>query len=96
MHHGGSGSTAAPLFYGVPQLVLPSFADNPLAAARVAERGVGLSHDPAGLDVATVRAAVDRLLTEDTFTTAAGEVRAEMATQPSPAAVVERVSAALA
>jgi UDP:flavonoid glycosyltransferase YjiC (YdhE family) len=96
VHHGGSGSTAAPLFYGVPQLVLPSFADNPLAAARVAERGVGLSHDPAGLDVATVRAAVDRLLTEDTFTTAAGEVRAEMATQPSPAAVVERVSAALA
>ncbi len=96
VHHGGSGSTAAPLFYGVPQLVLPSFADNPLAAARVAERGVGLSHDPTGLDAATVRTAVHRLLTEDAFTTAAGEVRAEMATQPSPAAVVERVEAALA
>jgi UDP:flavonoid glycosyltransferase YjiC (YdhE family) len=95
VHHGGSGSTAAPLFYGVPQLVLPSFADNPLAAARVAERGVGLSHDPATLDVGTVRAAVRRLLDEEAFATAAGEVRAEMATQPSPATVLERVVAAL-
>lgn len=95
VHHGGSGSTAAPLYYGVPQLVLPSFADNPMAAARVAERGVGLSHDPATLDVATVRAAVGRLLTEEAFAMAADEVRAEMATQPSPAAVVERVVAAL-
>jgi hypothetical protein len=95
VHHGGSGSTAAPLYYGVPQLVLPSFADNPLAAARVAERGVGLSHDPATLDVATVRLSVGRLLADETFTTAAAQVRAEMATQPSPAAVLERVEAAL-
>jgi UDP:flavonoid glycosyltransferase YjiC (YdhE family) len=95
VHHGGSGTTAAPLFYGVPQLVLPSFADNPLAAARVAERGVGLSHEPTTLDVGTVRAAVTRLLTEEAFATAAGQVRAEMATQPSPAAVLERVAAAL-
>ena len=92
VHHGGSGSTAAPLFYGVPQLVLPSFADNPLAAQRVAERGVGLSHDPATLDVATVRTAVRRLLTEKEFATAADQVRAEMATQPSPAAVVEQLA----
>ncbi|MDT7745269.1 MAG: hypothetical protein QOE59_4347 [Actinomycetota bacterium] len=95
VHHGGSGTTAAPLFYGVPQLVLPSFADNPLAAERVAARGVGLSHDPQTVDVATIRASVGRLLTEDMFATAAGEVRAEMATQPSPAAVVERVVRAI-
>jgi UDP:flavonoid glycosyltransferase YjiC (YdhE family) len=92
VHHGGSGTTAAPLFYGVPQLVLPSFADNPLAAQRVAERGVGLSHDPATVGVATLRASVGRLLTEEAFATATGEVRAEMATQPSPAAVVERLA----
>ncbi len=95
VHHGGSGTTAAPLFYGVPQLVLPSFADNPLAAQRVAERGVGLSHDPTTVDVATIRTSVGRLLTEEAFATAAGEVRAEMATQPSPAAVVERVVRAI-
>ena len=50
IHHGGSGTTAAPLFYGEPQLVLPSFADNPLSAQRVVERGVGLSHDPTTID----------------------------------------------
>jgi UDP:flavonoid glycosyltransferase YjiC (YdhE family) len=95
VHHGGSGTTAAPLFYGVPQLVLPAFADNPLAAARVAERGVGLSDDPATVDTATVRALVGRLLTEDAFRTAAAQVRDEMAGQPSPAAVMDRVAGAL-
>ena len=50
IHHGGSGTTAAPLFYGVPQLVLPAFADNPLSAQRVVDRGVGLAHDPATID----------------------------------------------
>jgi UDP:flavonoid glycosyltransferase YjiC (YdhE family) len=43
VHHGGSGTTAAPLHYGIPQLVMPSFADNHLSAQRVVERGVGLS-----------------------------------------------------
>jgi UDP:flavonoid glycosyltransferase YjiC (YdhE family) len=96
IHHGGSGTTAAPLHFGVPQLVLPSFADNPLSARRVADRGVGLSHDPTTLDVGTARALVLRLLEEPGFRTAAVEVAAEMAGQPSPAAVIARVEAALA
>jgi UDP:flavonoid glycosyltransferase YjiC (YdhE family) len=90
VHHGGSGTTAAPPFYGVPQLLLPAFADNPLSAQRVADRGVGLQHDPATVDVATVRAMVERLFTEDGFRTAALEVRAEMAAQPSPSDVLAR------
>ena len=88
VHLGGSGTTAAPLYYGVPQLVLPAFADNPLAAERVAERGVGLSDDPTTVDAATVRRHVERLLTEESFRTAAAEVRAEMAAQPSPAEIL--------
>lgn len=96
VHHGGSGTTAAPLHYGVPQLVLPSFADNPLSAQRVVERGVGLSLDPATLDEPTVRDAIRRLLDEPGFAAAAREVSAEMATQPSPAAVLDRACALLA
>jgi UDP:flavonoid glycosyltransferase YjiC (YdhE family) len=96
VHHGGSGTTAAPLFYGIPQLVLPSFADNPMSAQRVAERGVGLTHDPATVDVATIKSMLNRLLTEPEFRTAAEEVAAEMATQPSPASVLEQVVNALA
>ena len=90
VHHGGSGTTAAPLFYGVPQLVLPSFADNPMSAQRVVDRGAGLSHDPTTLDTATAGALVSRLLTEPRFAAAAADVQAEIATQPSPAAVLER------
>lgn len=96
IHHGGSGTTAAPLHYGVPQLVLPSFADNPMSAARVVERGVGLSRDPQTIDVETVRSSAQRLLVEPSFAEAAAEVRAEMTGQPSPAAVLERAVAAVA
>ena len=95
VHHGGSGTTATPLFYGVPQLVLPAFADNPMSAQRVADRGVGLSHDPATVDVPTVRKMVRQLLEDSSFRTAAAEVRAEMAAQPSPADVIARAAAAL-
>jgi UDP:flavonoid glycosyltransferase YjiC (YdhE family) len=94
VHHGGSGTTAVPLYYGIPQLVMPSFADNHLSAQRVVDRGVGLSHDPETVDAATARASVERLLGEPAFAAAAREVSAEMATQPSPAAVIERLTAA--
>lgn len=95
IHHGGSGTTAAPLFYGVPQLVLPAFADNPLSAQRVVDRGVGLAHDPATIDPLIIRQLVGRLLTEPSFIEAAGEVRAEIATQPTPSDIVARLEAAL-
>lgn len=91
IHHGGSGTTAAPLHFGVPQLVLPSFADNPLSAKRVSDRGVGLSHDPTTLDVETARSLTMRLLDEPTFSTEAAAVEAEMDRQPSPASIIRRV-----
>jgi Erythromycin biosynthesis protein CIII-like, C-terminal domain/Erythromycin biosynthesis protein CIII-like, N-terminal domain len=92
VHHGGSGTTAAPLHYGIPQLVMPSFADNHMSAQRVVDRGVGLSHDPETVDAATVRASVEQLLGEPAFAAAAREVSAEMARQPSPSAVIERLT----
>ncbi len=96
IHHGGSGTTAAPLHYGVPQLVLPSFADNPMSAERVVARGVGLSHDPATLDAPTARQLVEQLLNDPTYASAAAEVSREMAQQPSPARIIARVEERLA
>ncbi|MEU3950499.1 nucleotide disphospho-sugar-binding domain-containing protein [Streptomyces sp. NPDC029526] len=90
-HHGGSGTTAAALHYGVPQLVVPSGADNDLCARRVVDRGAGLSIAPAELHAAAVRAAAERLLSEESFRRAAAEVRAEMSRQPSPAALLDSV-----
>ena len=80
----------------MPQLVLPSFADNPLSAQRVSERGAGLAHDPTTLDVGTARTLIERLLDEPSFATAAAEVAAEMASQPSPAAIITCMGQALA
>jgi UDP:flavonoid glycosyltransferase YjiC (YdhE family) len=94
VHHGGSGTTATPLHYGVPQLVLPSFADNPMSAARVVERGVGLSHDPATATADVIRELARRLLSEPSFAVAARAVSAEMAGQPSPSSIIDRVVAA--
>lgn len=96
VHHGGSGTTAAALYHGVPQLILPGGADNTLCARRVADRRVGLSIDPAQADIPTVRTTVERLLSENAFAEAASEVRAEIAVQPSPAAVFDRIAADLA
>lgn len=92
IHHGGSGTTAAPLFYGVPQLVLPSFADNPLSAQRVVDRGVGLAHDPSTIDAGIVRGLVGQLLTEAHFLENARQVRAEIAAQPTPSDIVARLA----
>lgn len=92
IHHGGSGTTAAPLFYGVPQLVLPSFADNPMSAQRVVDRGVGLAHDPGTINVGIARELVDRLLIEPHFLDQARQVSAEIANQPTPSDIVARLA----
>lgn len=96
VHHGGSGTAAAPLHHGVPQLVLPVQIDNRLVAERITERGVGLALDPVTARVDTVRSAIRRLLDEPAFATTATEVAAEMATQSAPAAIVDRIAAAVA
>ncbi|WP_185894000.1 MULTISPECIES: nucleotide disphospho-sugar-binding domain-containing protein [unclassified Streptomyces] len=96
VHHGGSGTTAAALHYGVPQLLVPSGADNELCARRVTDRGVGLAVPPATADAARIAEAAARLLTEESFRHAAGQVRHEMAGQPSPAELIDRITAGAA
>ncbi|WP_181012457.1 MULTISPECIES: nucleotide disphospho-sugar-binding domain-containing protein [unclassified Streptomyces] len=96
VHHGGSGTTAAALHHGVPQLIVPEGADNALCARRVVDRKVGLSLAPGTADVPSLRALAERLLDEEAFARTAAAVRDEMAAQPSPAAIVERVVADLA
>ncbi|MEV0083410.1 nucleotide disphospho-sugar-binding domain-containing protein [Saccharopolyspora sp. NPDC050642] len=96
VHHGGSGTTASALHYGVPQLIVPGGADNELCAQRVADRKVGLAADPSTLDADAIRELAERLLAEESFRQEAAEVRAEMAAQPSPAAIIDRIAAEIA
>lgn len=92
VHHGGSGTTATALHHGVPQLVVPGGADNELCARRVVDRGVGLATDPATVDHRTTRMLANRLLDEESFACNAAAVSDEIAAQPSPAALLDRLA----
>ena len=94
--HGGFGTTLGALLAGVPQVVVPLFADQPYNARRIADLGAGLAADAE--DPAGVRAAVARLLAEPAFRVAAGHVALEAQGLPpieaAPAALQALASAA--
>ena len=73
--HGGYGTTLGALLAGVPQVVVPLFADQPYNAQRIAALGAGLAAD--AQDPGGVRAAVERLLAEPSFRVAAGRIALE-------------------
>jgi glycosyltransferase DesVII len=86
IHHGGFGSYANALVYGVPQLTVTT----PLADQVV--RGAGLEEQSAGLllphDLATPDAVferVSRILSDSSFQENAGRLRDEAVSRPSPA-----------
>ena len=93
--HGGFGTTMGALLAGVPQVVVPLFADQPYNAQRIAGLRAGLT--ASSEDPASVRAAVERVLGEPAFRFAAGRVALEAQGLPSidaaPAALEELVSA---
>jgi UDP:flavonoid glycosyltransferase YjiC (YdhE family) len=87
VHQGGVGTTLSALDAGVPQLVLPTGADNFVNAAAVEKRGLGLVSDPGAVAPATLA----RLLDDAVLGAVAREVRAEMHAVPAPADVVGRM-----
>lgn len=89
VHHGGSGTTAAALDAGVPQVVVPHGADQPYNAHLVAKRGLGTSVDVSGLDGPTIAAVVSSEATRQAATAVQQEVRS----LPAPAEIVPRIEA---
>jgi UDP:flavonoid glycosyltransferase YjiC (YdhE family) len=77
--HGGSGTVLGTLAAGVPQVVVPLFADQPYNAERVAAIGAGLAVAPRA---DSIRAAVTHLLDQGSFREAARRVAREMAGLP--------------
>ncbi|MCA1841819.1 MAG: hypothetical protein LC792_01260, partial [Actinobacteria bacterium] len=86
--HGGAGTTLAALAHGVPQLVIPGGADQPVNAARV--RSVGAGRFLAGDHVApeAVGAEVEVLLRDPVYRLNALRMRAEIDAMPPPADAV--------
>ncbi|MBE8519504.1 oleandomycin glycosyltransferase [Amycolatopsis sp. H6(2020)] len=74
--HGGMNSVNEAMYAGVPMLVVPQGADQPVVAGRVAELGAGLSIRTEDVTEDAVRALAQRLIGEPRFRTAAATLRA--------------------
>ncbi|MGW6737071.1 macrolide family glycosyltransferase [Streptomyces sp. NPDC055013] len=74
--HGGMNSVNEAMYAGVPMLVVPQGADQPMIARRVAGLGAGLSLRTEDVAKGSVRALARRLLHEPAFRAAAATLRA--------------------
>ena len=93
--HGGSGTVMGALAHGVPTLLAPIGADQPMNAQRCVELGFGRRLDAVTATPADVRAAVTELLAVPTYRQEAERLRAELAALPGPAhaaALLEQVA----
>ncbi len=93
--HGGSGTVMAALTHGLPLVVIPLSADQPVNAARCAALGLGAVIAPANLTPEAAREAVQAVLSDPAYRAAAGRMRAEIAALPGPehaVALLERLA----
>ncbi|MGC7871981.1 macrolide family glycosyltransferase [Desulfosporosinus sp. SYSU MS00001] len=65
--HGGMNSTSEGLYYGVPLIVLPQSADQPIVARRVAEIGAGIQLKQEGLTAEDLMETAERVLKNASF-----------------------------
>jgi MGT family glycosyltransferase len=86
--HGGHGTVMKALTHRRPMLIIPHGRDQNDNAVRVTERRAGLAL-PRDADVATLRAAIERLLTEPAFTAAARALGTAVAHDAAESPVVK-------
>ena len=86
--HGGSGSVLGALAHGLPSVLIPMGADQPLNAARCEQLGVGRALDPVAATPEDVRTAASLALDDPRYRLAAGRFRDEIAALPGPAHAV--------
>jgi UDP:flavonoid glycosyltransferase YjiC (YdhE family) len=97
--HGGAGTTLAALAAGVPTVVMPLFADQPLNARQIAKLGVGVALEGGAADVSRLREAVQTVLDEPRYRAAAGRIAEEIRELPpieESAAELEAIAGAAA
>jgi UDP:flavonoid glycosyltransferase YjiC (YdhE family) len=87
--HGGSGSVLGALAHGLPMVLLPMGADQPLNAERCEALGVAPVLDAVATTPRMIREAVSRTLDDSSYRKAAGRMRDEIAALPGPEHAVE-------
>jgi UDP:flavonoid glycosyltransferase YjiC (YdhE family) len=89
VHHGGQGTTMTAVHHGVPQLILPQLHDQRYGAQRLRQAGAAITEPVSeNLTEDWIASAIDALLTEPRYKTAATALGAEMASLPTPAELV--------
>jgi UDP:flavonoid glycosyltransferase YjiC (YdhE family) len=87
--HGGSGSVLGALAHGLPMVLIPMGADQPLNAERCRALGIAQVLDAVTTTSRTVSAAVSRGLADSASRVTAGRMRDEIAALPGPEHAVE-------
>lgn len=85
---GGSGTVLGTLAHGLPMVLWPQGADQPINAARAAASGASITVGGVG----EIPAALARALGEDSYRRRARETATEIAERPSPANVVKELT----
>lgn len=93
VHHGGQGTTLTALGAALPQLLLPVFDDQFDNADAVVRAGAGIRVLPAELTPRTVADRCAILLGDPAHRRHATAVAEEIAAQPSPVVIAERLTA---
>jgi len=86
--HAGAGTMLGAASAGVPQMVLPMFADQWDNADAIASSGAALLCEPQERTAAAVGSALDRVLTDDRHRVAASSIAREMSVMPVAADLV--------
>ncbi|EST35522.1 hypothetical protein M878_05530 [Streptomyces roseochromogenus subsp. oscitans DS 12.976] len=89
VHHGGSGSTMAAASFGVPQLVIPHFADHFANAERITAVGAGMSLPHDTDDPARIAAACALITGDGPYRAVSSQLANENASRPKPTEVAQ-------
>lgn len=93
--HGGSGTVMGTLSHGLPLVIIPLGADQPMNAARCASLGVARVLDDTDVTPDFIRAATEAVLTDSSYRRQAERLRDEIAALPGPeyaVALLERLA----
>jgi UDP:flavonoid glycosyltransferase YjiC (YdhE family) len=93
--HGGSGSVLGALTHGLPMVLLPMGADQPLNSTRCRALGVARVLDPLAARPQELREAVLAVLTDPAYRVSAKRIRDEIEAMPGPEHAVALLERAL-
>jgi hypothetical protein len=91
--HAGAGTMLGAARAGVPQIVVPLFADQWDNADAIASAGAAILREADERTASSLGAALDRVVTDDGYRTAAASVAREMSVMPTAAEIVPKLEA---